>query len=160
MKRARSLLLVGGLLSLVGCVDRQGYPKVPYRRAEPVPEAAAPPPPPASAYAAGGSVVPVQAKSLPPGVTQAMVDEGARLFATVCVACHGPGGRNGAGGPVLADNQWIHIDGSYEQIVRIITTGVAQPRQYPAPMPPRGGGNFTDEQVRALAAYVYALSHQ
>jgi mono/diheme cytochrome c family protein len=25
-------------------------------------------------------------------------------------------------------------------------------------MPPMGGGSFTDEQVRAIAAYVYALS--
>ena len=27
-------------------------------------------------------------------------------------------------------------------------------------MPPRGGGSFTDDQVRALAAYVFALSQQ
>jgi hypothetical protein len=27
-------------------------------------------------------------------------------------------------------------------------------------MPPLGGGSFTDDQVRQLAAYVFALSHQ
>jgi mono/diheme cytochrome c family protein len=27
-------------------------------------------------------------------------------------------------------------------------------------MPPKGGGSFDDQQVAAIAAYVYALSHQ
>ncbi|MBV9110525.1 MAG: hypothetical protein JO306_14035 [Gemmatimonadetes bacterium] len=41
-----------------------------------------------------------------------------------------------------------------------ITTGVPHPKEHPAPMPPKGGGSFDDAQVRALAAYVFALSHQ
>jgi mono/diheme cytochrome c family protein len=26
-------------------------------------------------------------------------------------------------------------------------------------MPPRGGGSFTEEQLRSIAAYVYSVSH-
>jgi hypothetical protein len=28
------------------------------------------------------------------------------------------------------------------------------------PMPPRGGSSITDEEVKAVAAYVYSLSHK
>jgi hypothetical protein len=33
-----------------------------------------------------------------------------------------------------------------------------QPREYPGAMPPLGGGNFDDDQLRAISAYVYAIS--
>jgi mono/diheme cytochrome c family protein len=35
---------------------------------------------------------------------------------------------------------------------------VAQ-KQHPSPMPPMGGAQLTEEQVRALAAYIYSISH-
>jgi mono/diheme cytochrome c family protein len=88
-----------------------------------------------------------------------MVQEGQRLYGGVCFACHGENGVGTPIGPALNDQQWIHITGEFQEIVNITTTGVAQPRQYPAPMPPRGGGPFTDDQIRAIGAYVYTLSH-
>lgn len=97
---------------------------------------------------------------LPAGVTMQMVNQGQQLYGTVCVACHGPGGNGTPLAPALNDNQWIDIDGSYESIVTVINNGVPQPREYPAPMPPLGGGNFNEEQVRSIAAYVYTLSHR
>jgi len=48
-------------------------------------------------------------------------------------------------------------DGSYGSIVKIITDGVAAPKEHTGAMPSRGGAPLTDEQVRAVAAYVYAL---
>ncbi len=63
--------------------------------------------------------------------------------------------------PALNDNQWLWVPGGeFNGIVNIINAGVPQPKQHPGVMPPKGGGSFTDEQVRAIGAYVYALSHQ
>jgi mono/diheme cytochrome c family protein len=99
------------------------------------------------------------AANLPPGVTAQMVGEGQQLYGTVCIACHGAGGTGGPLGPALNDQNWIHITGEFEEIVTITRNGVAQPREYPAPMPPMGGGNFNDDQLRAISAYVYSISH-
>ena len=41
-----------------------------------------------------------------------------------------------------------------------MTTGVPKPKEHPAPMPPKGGAPLTDDQVKAVAAYVYSLSHK
>ena len=70
-------------------------------------------------------------------------------------------GRQGNGDSAdLTDQQWINGDGSYDFIVHTVTTGVPQPKQHPAPMPPKGGATLTDDQVKAVAAYVYSLSHK
>jgi len=98
------------------------------------------------------------AGELPPGVTTEMVSQGQQLYGTVCVACHGAAGTGGPLGPALNDQNWVHIGGEYEEIIQITRTGVMQPQNYPAPMPPLGGGSFNEDQQRAIAAYVYALS--
>jgi mono/diheme cytochrome c family protein len=49
-------------------------------------------------------------------------------------------------------------DGSYPGIAKTITAGVMQPKQYRSPMPAMGGAQLTNEQVQALAAYVWGLS--
>lgn len=101
---------------------------------------------------------------LPDGVTAEMVAEGRRLFqGGACVRCHGQSGGGGENGPSLRSGPWLHIRGSYPELTRIITTGVsAQARKDPSrrfPMNPRGGPmNLTDDQVRAVAAYVYTIS--
>ncbi|HYH78236.1 MAG TPA: cytochrome c, partial [Longimicrobium sp.] len=94
------------------------------------------------------------------GVTQAMVDEGQTLYGTVCVGCHGPAGAGTPVAPALNDAQWINVTGAYPEIVTTIVNGVPNPKQHPGAMPPKGGGSFDDAQVRALAAYVFALSRQ
>jgi mono/diheme cytochrome c family protein len=97
---------------------------------------------------------------LPPGVTQEMVAQGETLYGSSgnCIACHAATGTGTPLAPALNEPSWIHIDGSFEDLVRIIADGVPVPAQYPAAMPPRGGGAITDEQVRQIAAYVYTLS--
>jgi mono/diheme cytochrome c family protein len=77
-----------------------------------------------------------------------------------CTACHGQDAKGTAVAPDLTDNQWINGDGSYDFIVHTVTTGVPQPKQHPAPMPPKGGATLSDQQVKAVAAYVYSLSHK
>jgi mono/diheme cytochrome c family protein len=150
------------LVTLAACApaDDHGFDKVAVRSREGIARPVMPDPPPLRGDLAGAAGAgPVVAAQLPAGVTQEMVDEGQQLYGTVCVACHGAAGAGGPVGPALNDQSWIHITGEFEEIVNITLAGVPQPRQYPAPMPPRGGGPFTDEQVRAIAAYVYAISH-
>lgn len=114
---------------------------------------------PATTQPAPTTTDPAMLGQLPPGVTAEMVSQGRQLYGTVCVACHGADGAGTPLGPAMNDQQWIHITGEFEEIVNITRTGVPTPQQYPAPMPPMGGGSFSDEQVRSIAAYVYSLSH-
>ncbi|HEX7090720.1 MAG TPA: c-type cytochrome [Longimicrobiales bacterium] len=105
---------------------------------------------------------PPTAAELPPGVTQEMVAQGQQIFTStgLCFTCHGPDAKGMPNlGPNLTDNEWLHIDGSYDAIVNLINNGVPQPKEAASPMPPKGGSQITDEQVRAVAAYVYSLSH-
>lgn len=100
-----------------------------------------------------------RAQELPEGVTREMIQEGREIFSGpgLCSVCHGPEGRGGAIGPDLSDERWLHGDGSYQFLVRRITQGVAEPVEAAATMPPKGGSPITDEQVRAVAAYVWSL---
>ena len=97
---------------------------------------------------------------LPEGVTVAMAEEGQDIFhgAGICASCHLREGVGGGLAPNLTDDVRLHIDGEYESIVELIITGVPVPLEHPGPMQPRAGTSITDEQVRAVAAYVYTLS--
>ena len=99
--------------------------------------------------------------NLPEGVTAAMVAEGETIFtgAGICFTCHMQGGVGGPLAPDLTDDEWINIDGSYESIVQNVITGVPEPVEHPGIMLPKGGTNITDDQVRAVAAYVWTLSN-
>jgi len=99
----------------------------------------------------------------PAGVTDMMVQEGAQIYAGagICVACHGPDAK-GAIGPDLTDAEWLVGDGEYEQLVDQILKGVSADEatnELGAIMPPKGGAAITDTQVRAVAAYIWTLSH-
>lgn len=97
---------------------------------------------------------------LPEGVTLAMVQEGKQVFeTTTCWTCHGMDASGSALAPSLRDQNWLNSGGSFDEIVNIVRTGVAQPVEHPAPMPPMGGGSLTEEQIRSVSAYVYAISH-
>ena len=62
-------------------------------------------------------------------------------------------------GPDLTSKKWLWSDGSYAGILKTIREGVTQPKEYRSPMPPMGGAQLTPDQLSALAAYVWALSH-
>ncbi|HUG41792.1 MAG TPA: c-type cytochrome [Longimicrobiales bacterium] len=112
---------------------------------------------------AGGGEADEEARpaSLAPGVTQAQFDQGRQLFSGQggCQACHGPGGGGTQLGPDLTDGAWLNVAGpDLQELARVIQTGVPQPMEYPAPMPPMGGADLNPEQVQALAAYVASLA--
>ena len=104
---------------------------------------------------------PAPTVELPEGVTQEMVAAGEQVFsgAGFCFTCHGANGGGTPLAPALNDGDWLHIDGSYDEILRIVHEGEQQPAQYPAAMPPMGGAQLTEQQIREVAAYVYTLSH-
>ena len=81
--------------------------------------------------------------------------------AALCYVCHGPAGKGVNGlGPNLTDKEWVNGDGSLPFIEKTILEGVPKPKKLPAPMPPKGGGQLTDVQIKAAAAYVWSLSHK
>lgn len=98
--------------------------------------------------------------ALPPGFTQAQLDDGREAYHGVglCFSCHAPNGRGGFLGPDLTDAEWFHIDGSVVQIAGIIAGGVATPVGYPEPMPAMGGSELSDTAIQNLALYVWTLS--
>ena len=127
----------------------------------PAEDAAANPCAPADAEAANPCAGMTQ--ELPEGVTAEMVAEGETIYAGagICSSCHG---ADGAGvpnlGADLTDDEWLHSDGSYQGVVDGIMVGVtAQESSSGVPMPAKGGTNITDEQVQAVAAYVWTLSN-
>ena len=96
-----------------------------------------------------------------PAVSQDLVDRGRTVFSSSgnCFACHAANGQGTALAPNLTDAQWLDSDGSYASIVRLVRTGVPNPKQHPAPMPALGGASLSPAQVCAVAAYVYSLTH-
>jgi len=106
----------------------------------------------------------VAALPVPQGATREMVALGQRIYrgqvgGAPCTGCHGENGEGTPLGPDLTGKKWLWSDGSYAGIKKTITAGVSQPKQYRSPMPPMGGAQLTPEQVSALAAYVWAISH-
>src|SRR6202795_2743378 len=102
---------------------------------------------------------------VPKGATREMVALGERVYhgqvgGAACTGCHGESGEGTRLGPDLTGKKWLWSDGSYAGIAKTITEGVSQPKQYRSPMPPMGGEQLTPNQISALAAYVWALSHR
>ncbi len=93
-------------------------------------------------------------------ITDARVRSGAVIFSGKgnCSMCHKGDGTGTPLGPDLTDDVWINISGDYSSIIENIRTGVPMPEQYPTPMPAMGGAKLTDEEVCAVAAYVWSLS--
>lgn len=88
---------------------------------------------------------------------------GGKIFATACVACHGPEGKGVTGlGKDLTTSEWVGQQ-TDEQLVEFIkvgrdagdplnTTGVA--------MPPKGGNPaMTDQEIADIVAFVRSI-HQ
>lgn len=106
------------------------------------------------------------APALPDGVTMALIATGDSLFNSgACVRCHGARGVGGENAPSLVSGPWLHQRGSFDEIVATVTTGVPRSalkdttRRFP--MNPRGGPmKLTDDQVRAVAAYVWSISRE
>ena len=99
------------------------------------------------------------------GGSAAQVAEGDKIFhgqeaGGTCTACHGQDAKGTAIAPDLTDSEWLNGDGSLAFIEHTVTTGVPKPKSHPAPMPPMGGASLNPDQIKAVAAYVYSLSHK
>jgi glucose/arabinose dehydrogenase/mono/diheme cytochrome c family protein len=141
-----------------------GDPSGPAPKATPCPSISAP----------AGSVVESAAQApesndadlpVPEGSSPDMVALGNRIYhgqvgGAACAGCHGETGTGSPLGPDLTSKKWMWSDGSLAGILKVITEGVPQPKKYRSPMPPMGGAQLSATQASALAAYVWALSHQ
>jgi glucose/arabinose dehydrogenase/mono/diheme cytochrome c family protein len=121
--------------------------------------------PPEGTHPDAGAAADTASLPVPNGATKEMVALGDRIYhgqvgGATCAGCHGAAGTGTTLGPNLTDTEWLWSDGSYRAIAKTITTGVPEPKQYRSPMPPMGGAQLTPDQVSAVAAYVWALSHR
>ncbi len=121
--------------------------------------------PPEGTHPDAGAAAAVANLPVPPGAPKEMVALGERIFlgqvaGGTCTGCHGADAKGTPLGPSLTGPHWLWSDGSYAAIAKTITAGVPQPKNYRSPMPPMGGAQLTSEQVSALAAYIWALSHR
>ncbi len=96
---------------------------------------------------------------LPQGVPREVGEQGRELYLRACVMCHGENGGGNALGPSLIDRQWLEGNGSFDEIIAVVRDGVPTPKEFPVPMPPRGDGSFTDEQIRAVSAYTSSIAN-
>jgi glucose/arabinose dehydrogenase/mono/diheme cytochrome c family protein len=101
---------------------------------------------------------------VPKGATAAMVALGDRVYhgqvgGAPCAGCHGANAAGSPLGPNLTSAKWLWSDGSYAGILKAIREGVPNPKEYRSPMPPMGGAELTSDQLAAVGAYVWALSH-
>jgi mono/diheme cytochrome c family protein len=97
-----------------------------------------------------------------PAVTPALIARGDSVYHGPgnCYACHGSKAE-GVVGPSLADAEWIHSKGTYEDIVAQINKGVPKEQSKSGiPMPPKGGSAISDDDVKAVAAYVHSLGQK
>ncbi len=101
----------------------------------------------------------------PPGATREQILLGSRIFwgeavGGTCSGCHGSDGKGSTVGPNLTSGEWSWGDGSWQAIAATIDRGVMRPRHSDGAMPPRGGAPLSEADVRAVAAFVWAISHQ
>jgi cbb3-type cytochrome c oxidase subunit III len=116
----------------------------------------------AVAALAGPRPATAQGAPAPTGVTPEAIAKGDSIFhkTGLCYACHGSNAE-GAVGPNLTDAEWLHGDGSYDMIVATVTSGVpADKAKKGIAMLPKGGSSISDDEVKAVAAYVYSLGHK
>ncbi len=100
-----------------------------------------------------GYVRTLAGRDIPEGIS-ADIEQGQKIFAANCVACHGPEGKGteAMGAPNLTDNVWLY-GSSFGQIQQTLRYG----RNGRMPAQEHILGN---DKVHLLAAYVYSLSQQ
>jgi mono/diheme cytochrome c family protein len=114
----------------------------------------------------GARHAPAKSTGLPAGITAQAIATGDSIFSkSGCQRCHGAGAVGAQNGPSLVAGKWLQVDGSFDAIARLVTTGVPKDSikvsTHPFAMRARGGpANLTDDQVRAVSAYVYTISRK
>jgi glucose/arabinose dehydrogenase/mono/diheme cytochrome c family protein len=120
---------------------------------------------PAAALAADqGHGIDVNSLPHPPGATRDQMLLGSRIFwgeasGGTCSGCHGSDGKGSTVGPNLTSGEWSWGDGSWQALAATIDKGVVSPKHADGAMPPRGGAPLSDADVKAVAAFVWGISH-
>lgn len=169
--RRRSLVSVVGMIitiGVVGCGDAGGDSPAADSPAAMEPTTSTPVPTPATPPVATDTPAPAPAApaaAAPTGGSDPqLVQAGQQVFAGpgLCTACHGPNAQGTALAPNLTDGTWLWIENPEEnlqqKVADLVRAGVPQPQEAPAPMPPMGGANLSDDQLNAVAAYVASIS--
>lgn len=83
-------------------------------------------------------------------------EDGAQVYNTLCVACHGPDGKGLNGLPPLVGSEWPK--GPAERSIKIVLNGMTGPvevagKAYNIDMPPQGAV-LSDEKIAAALTYV------
>lgn len=105
---------------------------------------------------------PPKLPALPAGMTLQQITDGDALFhgKGACFACHGPeaAGMPNAGSGLTTGLNFVPFE--WHAIDSLITAGIPETITRTAvQMPPRGGkSNLTDDEISAVAAYVWAIS--
>ncbi len=121
--------------------------------------------PPEGIHPNAGAQAIVASLPVPPGATKAQVARGARVFlgqegGGTCEGCHGSNAKGTPLAPDLTSGKWLWGGGSLAAITRTIASGVPNPKNYRSAMPPMGGAVLSHADLKAVAAYVWALGHQ
>ena len=121
--------------------------------------------PPEGMHPDAGAADDAAALKAPDGTTKPEIALGSAIFHGqakdgTCATCHGDNGTGLPIGPPLVKKDWTWGDGSLASLQATITAGVPHPKAHPGMMPPMGGAPLTPDDVKAVAAYVYALNHQ
>jgi glucose/arabinose dehydrogenase/mono/diheme cytochrome c family protein len=147
-----------------GTFDASSITPCPSLTASAGPVVATPARPPEGTHPNAGRESSAANPPVPAGATRAMVALGNRIYhgqagGATCTGCHGDNAKGTPLGPDLTGTKWLWSHGSYAGIAKTITNGVPQPKNYRSPMPPLGGAQLTPEQVKAVAAYIWSISH-
>ena len=101
--------------------------------------------------------------TLPSGMTIRMIQQGDSIFHGKggCVTCHGPDatGMPASGSGITRGTSFIPSD--WQPIDSLITAGIPEAiTRSPIAMPPKGAqSNLTPDEVKLVAAYVWAIAH-
>ncbi len=89
----------------------------------------------------------------------AMASNGAGLFKSKCLACHGPDGKGTAMAPAFTANSWVK-DTAAADIAAVIKNGrngaAKKYKNFALGMPPQ---SLSDGDINALVEYLKSLSH-
>lgn len=115
--------------------------------------------PPEGVHPDAGKPLPV-----PAGSTKAQVALGGQVFAgkdgATCGGCHGSNAEGSPIGANLTAGTYLWSDGSLAGIEKTIRNGVPEPKEHLGGMPPLGGAQLSEVDVKAVAAYVWAVGHK
>jgi mono/diheme cytochrome c family protein len=106
---------------------------------------------------------PTKLPPLPSGMTIQMVQQGDSLFRGKggCITCHGPDatGMPASGSGITRGTSFIPSE--WQPIDSLVTAGIPEAvTRSPIAMPPNGAlSNLTPDEVKLIAAYVWAIAH-